>query len=85
MKKPEFVTLAKFTSTNRAELVKSLLDSMGIENQILNETAAAMMPMLPNAIQIVVNAVDYARAKEIMEAKFDMTEFAAESKKRYDY
>lgn len=82
MKNQEFVTLEKFTSVNRANLVKALLDSAGIENQIINDTAASMMPMLGNAIQIIVNAGDYDRAREIMEAKFDKTEFAAESKKK---
>ena len=82
MKEHEFVTLAKFTSVNRAAVVKALLDSVGIDNQIINDTAVSMMPMLGNGIQIIVNAEDYDRAKEVMEAKFDKTEFAFESKKK---
>lgn len=74
--------MAKFTSVNRANVVKALLDSVGIDNQIINDTAVSMMPMLGNGIQIIVNAGDYDRAKEVMEAKFDKAEFVAESKKK---
>lgn len=82
MKKEEFITLAKFTSAERAQLTKALLDSMGIENQIIHDTAMSVLPPMPNQIVIVVNASDFDRAKELLEAKFDKNEFMLESSKK---
>lgn len=80
MKNYDFVTLAKFTSPERANLIKALLDSAGIDNQLLNETSMQVLPHIPNAIQLVVRAEDYDRAKAFLEAKFDNGEFMTEAK-----
>lgn len=71
--------MGKYTSPERASLVKSLLDSMGVENQMLNDTAMAVLPHIPNAIKIIVRGEDYERAKELLEARFDKAEFMKES------
>ena len=80
MKKDDLVTLAKFTSPERANLIKALLDSAGIDNQLLNETSMQVLPHIPNAIQLVVRGEDYERAKAFLEAKFDKGEFMMEAK-----
>lgn len=83
MKKEEFVTLAKFSSADRARLMKTLLDSMGVASQVINDTAATMViPPISNSVRLVVNADDYDRAKEALEAKFDKKEFMVEARKK---
>lgn len=74
MKKQEFITLARFSSFEQAQVVKALLDSMGIDNEIMNAMAAQVMPYLESDIRIMVNSKDYASAKRLLEAKFDKKE-----------
>lgn len=71
MKNREFLTLARFASAEKAQIVKSMLDSMGVECQVVNDIAADILPMLKGDIKIIVNAADYERAKKILHAKFD--------------
>ena len=59
----------------QAQVVKALLDSMGVENQIVNDIAADILPMLERDIRIIVNTSDLPRAREIMKAKFDKDSF----------
>ena len=80
MKNQEFATLARFSSYEEAQVVKVLLESMGVENEIMNSTAAQIMPYLESDIRIVVNASDYRRAKELLEAKFDRRELVTGAK-----
>lgn len=74
MKTKEFVTLAKFASLEEAQVISALLDSMGVNNEIMNETAAQIMPYLEGDVRIMVNASDFDRAKELLNAKFDKKE-----------
>lgn len=74
MNNQDIVTLAKYASIEEAQVIKGLLDSVGIENQILNETAAQVMPYLEGDVRIVVNASDYEKAKEALKAGFDKNE-----------
>ena len=40
MKDREFATVARFSSMEQAQVVKAMLDSMGVNNQIVNDIAA---------------------------------------------
>ncbi|HIW97100.1 MAG TPA: DUF2007 domain-containing protein [Candidatus Tidjanibacter gallistercoris] len=75
MKDREFATVARFSSMEQAQVVKAMLDSMGVENQIVNDIAADILPMLERDIRIIVNTSDLPRAREIMKAKFDKDSF----------
>lgn len=66
MDETKIVTVMNFTSVNRAELAKSLLDAAGIASQIINDTSAQMIPSLPNSVRIIVNEQDAARAEEVL-------------------
>lgn len=75
MKDREFATVARFSSMEQAQVVKAMLDSMGVENQIVNDIAADILPMLERDIRIIVNTSDLPKAREIMKAKFDKDSF----------
>ena len=71
MKDREFATVARFSSMEQAQVVKAMLDSMGVNNQI----AADILPMLERDIRIIVNTADLPKAKQLMKAKFDKESF----------
>lgn len=59
----------------QAQVVKAMLDSMGVNNQIVNDIAADILPMLERDIRIIVNTADLPKAKRLMKAKFDKESF----------
>ena len=61
MKDREFATVARFSSMEQAQVVKAMLDSMGVNNQIVNDIAADILPMLERDIRIIVNTADLPR------------------------
>ena len=75
MKDREFATVARFSSMEQAQVVKAMLDSMGVNNQIVNDIAADILPMLERDIRIIVNTADLPKAKQLMKAKFDQESF----------
>ena len=75
MKDREFATVARFSSMEQAQVVKAMLDSMGVNNQIVNDIAADILPMLERDIRIIVNTADLPKAKQLMTAKFDKESF----------
>lgn len=75
MKEREFRTLARFSSMEEAQVVKAMLDSMGVESEIVNDIAADVLPMLENDVRIIVNNSDLPQAKRIMHAKFDKEQY----------
>ena len=75
MKDREFATVARFSSMEQAQVVKAMLDSMGVNNQIVNDIAADILPMLERDIRIIVNTADLPKAKQLMKAKFDKESF----------
>lgn len=81
MKTQEFVTLARFASLEEAQVIKALLDSVGVESQIMNATAAQVMPYLEGDVSIMVNGADYEKARQMLDAKFDRTEMVIREKK----
>ena len=68
MKDREFATVARFSSMEQAQVVKAMLDSMGVNNQIVNDIAADILPMLERDIRIIVNTADLPKAKQLMKA-----------------
>lgn len=75
MKEREFRTLARFSSLEEAQVVKAMLDSMGVENEIVNDITADVLPMLENDVRIIVNNRDLPLAQKIMHAKFDKDKY----------
>ena len=75
MKVREFATVARFSSMEQAQVVKAMLDSMGVNNQIVNDIAADILPMLERDIRIIVNTADLPKAKQLMKAKFEKESF----------
>ena len=59
----------------QAQVVKAMLDSMGVKNQIVNDIAADILPRLERDIRIIVNTADLPKAKLLMKAKFDKESF----------
>lgn len=56
-------------------MVKAMLDSMGVENEIVNDITADVLPMLENDVRIIVNNRDLPLAQQIMHAKFDKDKY----------
>ena len=75
MKDREFATVARFSSMEQAQVVKAMLDSMGVNNQIVNDIAADILPMLERDIRIIVKTADLPKANQLMKAKFDKESF----------
>lgn len=63
------VTLRTYTSQSELAIVRSLLDSEGIETFVLNENLIQVQPFLSNAvggIRLQVLEEDYDRANEVL-------------------
>ena len=63
---------------------KSLLESGGVECELINETVSDVLPLqneLMN-VKLAVAEKDAEKAREILSAKFDQQEFDTESMKR---
>lgn len=73
-----------FPTTGEALIYKTLLESNGIDAELLNETSSDVLPLQNEMMEIklIVRESDAAKAKEILEAQFDQEEFDTESKKR---
>ncbi len=76
--------LRTFPTTGEALIYKTLLESNGIDAELLNETSSDVLPLQNEMMEIklIVREADAAKAKEILDAKFDEEEFETESKKR---
>lgn len=73
-----------FPTTGEALIYKTLLESNGIDAELLNETSSDVLPLHNEMMEIklIVRESDAAKAQEILEAQFDEEEFETESKKR---
>lgn len=73
-----------FPTTGEALIYKTLLESNGIDAELLNKTSSDVLPLQNEMMEIklIVRESDAAKAKEILEAQFDQEEFDTESKKR---
>lgn len=81
MKNNQFRTLAKFATLEEAQVVMALLDSMGVNAQILNDTVAMIMPYLESDVRIIVNTEDYDKARVLLDARFNNTDIPTPKKK----
>ncbi|MDR0907818.1 MAG: DUF2007 domain-containing protein [Rikenellaceae bacterium] len=74
--KQEFAVLRSFTNAGEAVVIKSLLDSAGIDNFIRNDAASNIgLPMLNEGvgIELVVRTADLPCAKEFLDAQISPT------------
>ena len=76
MDKSKVVIIKSFPTAGEALIYKSLLESGGVECELINETVSDVLP-LQNELMNVKLAV-----AEILSAKFDQQEFDTESMKR---
>ena len=76
--------LRTFPTTGEALIYKTVLESNGIDAELMNETSSDVLPLQNEMMEIklIVREADAAKAKEILDAKFDEEEFETESKKR---
>ncbi len=84
MDTPNVIVIRTFSSTGEALIYKTLLESNGIDAELLNETSSDVLPLQNELMEVklAVRAADAAKAQEILDAKFDEEEFEVESKKR---
>lgn len=84
MDTPNVTVIRTFPTTGEALIYKTLLESNGIDAELLNETSSDVLPLHNEMMEIklIVRESDAAKAKEILEAQFDEEEFETESKKR---
>ncbi len=76
------VMIMHFNHLGRAEIMKSLLESNGIECSLVGETIQSVLPSITGGgspIQLVVAEKDAERARKILTAKFDVDEFESET------
>ena len=76
------VMLMRFNHLGRAEIMKSLLESNGIECSLVGETIQSVLPSITGGgspIQLVVAEKDAEKARKVLAAKFDVDEFESET------
>ena len=84
MDKSKVVIIKSFPTAGEALIYKSLLESGGVEGELINETVSDVLPLqneLMN-VKLAVAEKDAEKAREILSAKFDQQEFDTESMKR---
>ena len=76
------VMLMRFNQLGRAEIMKGLLESNGIECSLVGETIQSVLPSITGGgspIQLMVAEKDMERARKVLAAKFDVDEFETET------
>lgn len=80
------VTLMSFeTSTaalNQANVIASMLESMGIDVEVSGDIANTMIPFTGSLVRILINENDLARARELLAAKIEKNEWDDQSEKQ---
>lgn len=68
----EFTVLRTFNNAGEAAVLKSLLDSAGIDNFIRNDATSLVLPMLNESVgvKVVVRTEDLEKAEEFLQAAF---------------
>lgn len=70
MEKNKIVRLATFTSSIRANIVASMLRSMDIEVEVVNEISTNMIPYLnDNNVKLLIKECDYEKARKLLDAE----------------
>lgn len=68
------VVVRRFTRAGEAHVVKSLLDSFGLETELRGEESASLFPDNPISdfgIELIARAEDVSRIEKLLAAKFD--------------
>lgn len=78
------IVLKSFPTTGEALIYKTLLESNGIDVELLNETSSEILPLQSELqeVRLAVRESDREKAEELLAAKFDEQEFETESNKR---
>lgn len=84
MDTPKVVVIRTFPTVGEALIYKTLLESNGIEAELMNETSSDVLPLQNDLMEIklAVREADAQQAEKILDAKFDQEEFDVESNKR---
>ena len=67
------VVIRRFSRDGEAQVVKSMLDSFGIETQLRGESSAGLFPDNPISdfnIELIARAEDADKIEELLAAKF---------------
>lgn len=81
----KIVTLKTFNTLGEAEIMKSFLDSAGVNNVLVNDVLSSVLPVDSFArVRIEVAEEDLELARGIIAAKFDKGELAAQMKAAAD-
>ena len=82
MDKSKVVIIKSFPTAGEALIYKSLLESGGVECELINETVSDVLPLQNELMNVKLAVKDAEKAREILSAKFDQQEFDTESMKR---
>ncbi len=84
MDQQEFAVIRTFQNSSEAVIYQALLQSNGIQCELINEITSNMLPIGIDIfpVRLVVNRNDLKQAEEILAAQFDKQEFDTESAKR---
>ena len=80
MDKSKVVIIKSFPTAGEALIYKSLLESGGVECELINETVSDVLPLQNELMNVKLAVAE--KAREILSAKFDQHEFDTESMKR---
>ncbi|MCM1297795.1 MAG: DUF2007 domain-containing protein [Muribaculaceae bacterium] len=62
----EIVVAGVFETDVQAHIVCGVLQTNGIEAQVINETISSLLPFLPPCYRVLVNRNDLEKAEEII-------------------
>ena len=68
------MVVGDYSTTSEAEIVKSLLNSLGIDSFIRNSSMSNILPSIPlgaGTIELLVRTKDYDKSIDILNSKFD--------------
>lgn len=84
MDNPKVIVIRRFATTGEALIYKTLLESNGIDAELMNETSSEVLPLQSDLMEVklAVREADVPKAEAILAAQFDQNEFETESKKR---
>lgn len=73
----KLVVIRRFARSGEAHVVKSLLDSFGLETELRGEESASLFPDNPISdfgIELIARAEDAAKIDALLAAKFDKSD-----------
>ncbi|MFI3330389.1 MAG: DUF2007 domain-containing protein [Rikenellaceae bacterium] len=85
MKDANIIVLERFNEVSRAEIIKALLESNGIECSLAHETIQTVLPYISSGVapvELLVREEDAERAREILTSAVDTEDFKAQTGKK---